>query len=101
VASPRPARAAPAAAARAGRQRDGQPGCPYGQHHHGVVTAAAGALRTGSAYARFLDWSRAPDAVIDAEPYNPIFARLSPAEVMRVPQAADAAVIKSFGVTSP
>jgi hypothetical protein len=66
-----------------------------------VVTAAAGALRTGSAYARFLDWSRAPDAVIDAEPYNPIFARLSPAAVMRVPQAADAAVIKSFGVTSP
>ena len=63
----------------------------------GVVTAAAGALRTGSAYARFLDWSRAPDALVDAEPYNPIFARLSPAAVMRVPQAADAAVIKSFG----
>ena len=63
----------------------------------GVVTAAAGALRTGSAYARFLDWSRAPDALVDAEPYNPSFARLSPAAVMRVPQAADAAVIKSFG----
>src|SRR5437762_13846123 len=43
----------------------------------GVVTAAAGALRTGSAYARFLDWSRAPDAVVDAEPYNPSLARLS------------------------
>jgi len=65
----------------------------------GVVTAAAGALRTGSAYARFLDWSRAPDAVVDAEPYNPIFPRLSPTAVMRVPQAADAAVIKSFRVT--
>jgi FtsX-like permease family len=65
----------------------------------GVVTAAAGALRTGSAYARFLDWSRAPDALVDAEPYNPILARLSPAAVMRVPQATDAAVIKSFGVT--
>ena len=65
----------------------------------GVVTAAAGALRTGSAYARFLDWSRAPDALVDAEPYNPILARLSPAAVMRVPQAADAAVIKSFDVT--
>jgi hypothetical protein len=65
----------------------------------GVVTAAAGARRTGSAYARFLDWSRAPDALVDAEPYNPSFARLSPAAVMRVPQAADAAVIKSFGVT--
>ena len=65
----------------------------------GVVTAAAGALRTGSAYARFLDWSRAPDVLVDADPYNPIFARLSPATVMRVPQAADAAVIKSFGVT--
>jgi FtsX-like permease family len=64
-----------------------------------VVTAAAGALRTGSAYARFLDWSRAPDALVDAEPYNPTLARLSPAAVMRVPQAADAAVIKSFGVT--
>ena len=60
----------------------------------GVVTAAAGALRTGSAYARFLDWSRAPDVLVDAEPYNPSFARLSPAAVMRVPQAADAAVIK-------
>jgi ABC-type lipoprotein release transport system permease subunit len=67
----------------------------------GVVTAAAGALRTGSAYARFLDWSRAPDALVDAEPYNPRFARLSPAAVMRVPQAADAAAIKSFNVTSP
>ena len=65
----------------------------------GVVTAAAGALRTGSAYARFLDWSRAPDAVVAAEPYDPSFARLSPAAVMRVPQAADAAVIKSFPVT--
>src|SRR5690348_2833637 len=65
----------------------------------GVVTAAAGAQRTGSAYARFLDWSKAPDAQIDADPYNPIFARLSPAVVMRVPQAADAAVIKSFSAT--
>jgi hypothetical protein len=63
----------------------------------GVVTAAAGALRTGSAYARFLDWSRAPDVVVDAEPYNPMFAPLSPTAVMRVPQAADAAVITSFG----
>jgi hypothetical protein len=63
----------------------------------GVVTAAAGALRTGSAYARFLDWSRAPDVVVDAEPYNPMFAPLSPTAVMRVPQAADAAVLTSFG----
>jgi ABC-type antimicrobial peptide transport system permease subunit len=62
----------------------------------GVVTTAAGALRTGSAYARFLDWSRAPDAVVDAEPYNSSLARLSPAAVMRVPQATDAAVIKTF-----
>jgi hypothetical protein len=45
----------------------------------GVVTAAAGGRRTGSAYTRFLDWSRAPDALVDAEPYNPSFARLSPA----------------------
>ena len=44
----------------------------------GVVTAAAGALRTGSAYARFLDWSRAPDALVAAEPYDPSFARLPP-----------------------
>jgi hypothetical protein len=66
----------------------------------GVVTAAAGARRTGSAYTRFLDWSRAPDALVDAKPYNPrSFTRLSPAAVMRVPQATDAAVIKSFGVT--
>jgi hypothetical protein len=62
----------------------------------GVVTTAAGALRTGSAYARFLDWSRAPDAVVDAEPYNSSLARLSPAAIMRVPQAADATVIKTF-----
>ena len=61
-----------------------------------MVTAAAGALRTGSAYARFLDWSRAPDAVVAAQPYIPIFARLSPAAIMRVPQAADAAVIKTI-----
>ena len=65
----------------------------------GVVTAAAGARRTGSAYARFLDWSRAPDVLVNAEPYNPSYARLSPAVVLRIPQAADAAVIKSFGVT--
>ena len=44
----------------------------------GVATAAEGARRTGSAYARFLDWSRAPDAVVAAEPYIPSFARLSP-----------------------
>src|SRR5215469_4658275 len=62
----------------------------------GVVTAAAGALRTGSAYARFLDWSRAPDAVVAAEPYNPRDAPLSPAAVMRVPQAENAAVIKTM-----
>ena len=62
----------------------------------GVVTTAAGALRTSSAYARFLDWSRAPDAVVDAEPYNSSLARLSPAAIMRVPQAADATVIKTF-----
>jgi ABC-type antimicrobial peptide transport system permease subunit len=62
----------------------------------GVVTAAEGALRTGSAYARFLDWSRAPDAVVAAEPYNPGDARLSPAVVMRVPQAENAAVIKTI-----
>jgi hypothetical protein len=60
-----------------------------------VVTAAAGALRTGSAYARFLDWGRAPDVVVAADPYVPGFARLSPAAIMRVPQAADAAVIKT------
>ena len=65
----------------------------------GVVTAAAGALRTGSAYARFLDWSRAPDAIVAAQPYNPIFAPLSPTAVVHVPQAANAAVIKVFGVT--
>src|SRR5215472_15585500 len=62
----------------------------------GVVTAAAGAVRTDSAYARFLDWSRAPDALVAAEPYTPFFARLSPAAVMRLPQAADAAVIKTL-----
>ena len=65
----------------------------------GVVTAAAGGLRTSSAYARFLDWSRAPDVLVFAEPYDPRFARLSPAAVLRVRQAADSAVIKSFGVT--
>jgi hypothetical protein len=34
----------------------------------GVMTAAAGAVRTGSAYARLLDWSRAPDTVVSADP---------------------------------
>jgi ABC-type lipoprotein release transport system permease subunit len=62
----------------------------------GVVTAAAGALRTDSAYARFLGWSRAPDAIVAAQPYKPGSARLSPDAVMRVPQAADAAVIKTI-----
>ena len=33
----------------------------------GVMTAAAGALRTDSAYARLLDWSRAPDSVVMAD----------------------------------
>jgi hypothetical protein len=64
------------------------------QRTGGVVTAAAGAVRTDSAYARFLDWSRAPDALVAAKPYTSDFARLPPAAVMQVPQAADAAVIK-------
>src|SRR5262245_57537994 len=63
------------------------------------MTAAAGARRTGSAYAQFLDWSRAPDALVAAEPYSPGFARLPPAAVMRIPRAADAAVIKAFNVS--
>jgi ABC-type lipoprotein release transport system permease subunit len=62
----------------------------------GVVTAAAGASRADSAYARFLNWSRAPDALVAAQPYTSDFARLSPAAVMRVPQAADAAMIKTL-----
>src|SRR5215472_15530393 len=62
----------------------------------GVAAPVAGALRTGSAYARFLNWSKAPDAVVAAEPYNPRDARLSPAAVMRVPQAENAAVIKTM-----
>jgi hypothetical protein len=33
----------------------------------GVMTAAAGALRTGSAYSRLLDWSRAPDSLVFAD----------------------------------
>jgi ABC-type lipoprotein release transport system permease subunit len=64
----------------------------------GVVTAAAGALRTDSAYARLLDWSRAPDVIVDAEPYDPDLARLPPGVVMGVPQAVDAVTIKAFGV---
>jgi hypothetical protein len=52
----------------------------------GVMTAAAGALRTDSAYARFLDWSRAPDSVVMADPYVASFARLAPAAVTRVPR---------------
>src|SRR6202042_273454 len=62
----------------------------------GVMTAAAGARRTGSAYARFLDWSKAPDALIFTQPYLPSFARLSPVAVLRLPQAAEGTVIKSF-----
>jgi hypothetical protein len=65
----------------------------------GVMTAAAGARRTGSAYARFLDWSKAPDALIFTQPYLPSFARLSPAAVLRLPQATDGTVIKSFDVS--
>jgi hypothetical protein len=65
----------------------------------GVMTAAAGAVRTGSAYARLLDWSRAPDSVVMADPYLDSFARLPPTAVMRVPQATDAAVIKTFNVS--
>ena len=44
----------------------------------GVMTAAGGARRTGSAYARFLDWSRAPDALVFTQPYLPSFARRHP-----------------------
>jgi FtsX-like permease family len=65
----------------------------------GVVTAAAGARRTGSAYARFLGWSKAPDALVFTQPFLPNFARLSPAAVLRLPQAENATVIKSFGVS--
>ena len=65
----------------------------------GVVTAAAGARRTGSAYARFLDWGKAPDALVFTQPFLPNFARLSPAAVLRLPQAENATVIKSFGAS--
>jgi putative ABC transport system permease protein len=65
----------------------------------GVLTAAAGALRTNSAFARFLEWSRPPDAVVFADPYDPNFDRLSPAAVMRIPQAAQSAVIKTFNAS--
>ena len=47
----------------------------------GVLTAATGALRTGSAFDRFLEWSRPPDSVVFAEPYDPNFDRLSPTAV--------------------
>ena len=43
-----------------------------------VVTAAAGARRTESAYARFLSWSKAPDALVGAQPYDPGFASFAP-----------------------
>src|SRR5215467_9841030 len=66
----------------------------------GVLTAAAGALRTGSAFARFLEWSRPPDSIVFAEPYDPNFDRLSPAAVRQIPQAAESSVIKTFA-TSP
>jgi ABC-type lipoprotein release transport system permease subunit len=65
----------------------------------GVVTAAAGARRTGSAYARFLTWSKAPDALVGAQPYDPRFASFGPATLMRLPQAVNAAVVKSFGAS--
>jgi hypothetical protein len=65
----------------------------------GVVTAAAGARRTGSAYARFLSWSKAPDALVGAQPYDPSFASFAPATLMRLPQAVNAAVVKSFAVS--
>jgi hypothetical protein len=65
----------------------------------GVMTAAAGARRTGSAYARFLDWSKAPDALVFTQPYLPSFARLSPAAVLHLPQVAEGTVLKSFGAS--
>jgi ABC-type lipoprotein release transport system permease subunit len=61
-----------------------------------VVTAAGGARRTGSAYARFLSWSKAPDALVGAQPYDPGFASFAPAAVLRLPQAVNAAVVKVF-----
>ena len=60
---------------------------------------AAGARRTGSAYARFLAWSKAADALVFTQPFLPNFARLSPAAVLRLPQAENATVIKSFGAS--
>ena len=67
----------------------------------GVMTAAAGARRTGSAYARFLSWSKAPDALVEAQPYDPRFASFAPATLIRLPQAVNAAVVKSLFPVSP
>ena len=61
-----------------------------------VLTAAAGARRTESAYARFLSWSKAPDALVGAQPYDPGFASFAPAALMGLPQAVNAAVVKAF-----
>lgn len=55
-----------------------------------VIASAAGARRTDTAYARFLDQQRAADVFLDNYP-DPGVATVDPAAVERLPQVASAA----------
>src|SRR5687767_2300053 len=55
-----------------------------------VIAAAAGARRTDSAYARFLDHQRAADVFVDNYP-DPGVGTVDPAAVERLPQVASSA----------
>jgi ABC-type lipoprotein release transport system permease subunit len=67
-----------------------------------VVTVAAGAQRTGSAYPRLLAWSNAPDAtVLSPLSQSRTFAVVRPRQIARLPQVTGAAIAVTYSVANP
>ena len=68
-----------------------------------VMTAAAGARRTDTAYTRFLKWSHAPDAGVSiGNPFGTAFGivGLSREKLDALPEVASSAVSDSFNFVS-
>lgn len=68
-----------------------------------VIAVAAGARRTDAAYPSLVRWSRTPDVLLFASngAGAATFARLTPGQMLGLPQAAGGAPLTGFSVASP
>jgi len=65
-----------------------------------VLAAVAGARRTDSAYSRFVEASRAPDALV-FEGNDPSFASIPSAEIAHLPEVTSTAPLIGYSATEP